>query len=74
MRFSFLQPVFIGETITCVFTITETDARRRASAEVRFTNSQEQVVMEAELSGIVPGRKEKRILGLMRAEAVESRK
>ena len=38
MNFRFKQPVYLGETITCRFTIAEVDERRRASAEAVYFN------------------------------------
>ena len=68
MNFRFKQPVFFGETISCRFTITHIDRRRRARAEAVFLNRQGAIVLEAELEGILPDAAERRILDAMVAE------
>jgi 3-hydroxybutyryl-CoA dehydratase len=68
MNFKFRQPVYFGDTITCRFTITEIDARLRACAEAVYFNQNGDVVMTAELEGILPGAAERRILNAMLAE------
>jgi len=55
MSFEFKKPVYFGDTIRCDFTITEMDAKGRAKAEVVFTNNNDIIVLEAVLTGIVPG-------------------
>lgn len=68
MDFHFKQPVYFGDTITCFFTITDIDDRNRAEAEAVFKNQNEDTVLEAYLSGIIPGSQEKQILNAMLAE------
>ena len=68
MKFRFKQPVYFGETITCRFTIAEVDERRRASAEAVYFNQDGDIVLEAELKGILPDAAERRILDAMVAE------
>ena len=68
MNFRFKQPVFFGETISCRFTITHIDERRRARAEAVYFNQEGAVVLEAELEGILPDDAERRILDAMVAE------
>ena len=68
MNFRFKKPVYFGETITCVFKITAIDDRGRAAAEAVFKNQHEDIVIEAFLSGIVPGQTEKRIMHTIMAE------
>jgi len=68
MNFRFKQPVYFGETITCRFTITEVDERRRAKAEAVYHNQDGDIVLEAELKGILPDAAERRILDTMVAE------
>jgi acyl dehydratase len=68
MNFRFKQPVYFGDTITCKFTITDIDERLRASAEAIYFNQDGEIVMEAELKGILPNAVERRILGEMVAE------
>ena len=68
MNFRFKQPVYFDETITCRFTITDIDERRRARAEAVYFNPAGHVVLEAELEGILPDAAERRILEAMVAE------
>lgn len=68
MNFRFKQPVYFGETITCRFTITAVDERRRARAEAVYLNQDGDIVLEAELKGILPDAAERRILDTMVAE------
>ena len=62
MNFRFKQPVYFGETITCRFTITDIDGHLRASAEAVYFNQDGNLVLEAELKGILPDAVERRIL------------
>jgi 3-hydroxybutyryl-CoA dehydratase len=62
MNFRFRRPVYFGDTIECCFTIAELDERNRAKADVVFKNQENEVVIEAQVTGIVPGAAEKRIL------------
>ncbi|MGO1502590.1 MAG: MaoC family dehydratase [Marinobacter sp.] len=62
MNFRFRRPVYFGDTITCVFTITETDERNRAKADAVLSNQQGEVVIEAWLTGVLPGQEERAIL------------
>jgi 3-hydroxybutyryl-CoA dehydratase len=68
MNFRFKQPVYFGETITCRFTITDLDEHLRASAEAVYFNQDGNIVLEAELKGILPNAVERRILDDMVAE------
>ena len=68
MNFRFKQPVYFGEKISCRFTITHIDERRRARAEAVYLNQAGTVVLEAELEGILPNDAECRILDAMVAE------
>ena len=68
MSFRFKQPVYFGETITCKFTIAEVDERRRAKAEAVYFNQDGDIVLEAELKGILPDAAERRILDAMVVE------
>ena len=68
MNFRFKQPVYFDETITCRFTITDIDERRRARAEAVYLNQKGSIVLEAELEGILPDESERRILDAMVAE------
>jgi len=68
MNFRFRKPVYFGETIECSFTITEVDERNRAKAEAVFKNQKNEIVLEAHLTGIVPGSPEQRVMEAMMAE------
>lgn len=68
MNFRFKKPVYFGDTIECCFTITELDDRNRAKAEAVFKNQQDEIVIEACLTGFIPGLPEKRVLEAMMAE------
>ncbi|KPJ78045.1 MAG: acyl dehydratase [Deltaproteobacteria bacterium SG8_13] len=68
MDFRFKQPVYLGDTITCAFTITDIDDQGRARAEAVFRNQDDDVVLRAVITGIVPGRAEKEVLQQMVAE------
>jgi 3-hydroxybutyryl-CoA dehydratase len=68
MEFRFLSPVYIGETITCRVTIEEVDERGFARAEGIFTNQDGQKVLEATLTGFIPGTREREVLAEMMAE------
>jgi len=79
MNFRFKKPVYFGDTIECRFTITELGApgssfepgsspSNRAKAEAIFQNQHDEIVIQAYVSGIVPGPPEKQILRAMLAE------
>ena len=68
MNFRFKKPVYFGETIRCKFTITNIDHKNRAQAEAIYTNQDGNIVLEADLTGILPGEAEIRVLNAMVAE------
>jgi acyl dehydratase len=68
MNFRFHRPVYLGDTIECTLTITEIDARNRARAEVIYRNQEGAIVLEADLGGILPGSRERKVLEKMVAE------
>jgi 3-hydroxybutyryl-CoA dehydratase len=68
MNFRFKRPVYFGDTIECSMTITEIDDRNRAKAEAVFKNQQNEIVIEADVTGIVPGLPERRVMEAMIAE------
>ncbi|HLK34799.1 MAG TPA: MaoC family dehydratase [Terriglobales bacterium] len=72
MNFRFRRPVYFGDTIECRLTITELDDRNRARAEAVFKNQHDEVVLQALLSGIVPGSPERRIMELMSPKESQS--
>lgn len=68
MNFRFKKPVYFGDTIECCFTVTEIDERSRGKAEAVFKNQRDEIVIEASVTGIVPGLPEKRVMEDMMAE------
>jgi 3-hydroxybutyryl-CoA dehydratase len=68
MDFRFKKPVYFGDTITCRFTITSVDEKRRATAEAVYKNQEGLVVLEATITGILPNARERDILSQMGAE------
>ncbi len=59
-RTSFALPKSPGTTTR--FTVTEIDERDRAKATVIFRNQNDEIVIEANLTGILPGEAEKIIM------------
>ena len=68
MDFRFKQPVYVGDTVTCTFTITDISPDGRARAEGLFRNQHGELVLNAIITGIVPGRPEIEVLRQMVAE------
>lgn len=68
MEFRFLRPVYTGDTITCRVTIEEIDERNFARAGGIFTNRDGLRVLEATVTGFVPGTPEREVLVRMMAE------
>lgn len=68
MDFHYKKPVYIQDTVTCNFTITKIDDRRRATAAVIYRNQHGATVIEATLTGILPGPDEQHVLRQMVAE------
>lgn len=68
MSMEFKKPVYFGDTIQCDFRITEMDERGRAKAETVFTNEDGMIVLQAVLTGIVPGDQEQKVIKDMLAE------
>jgi acyl dehydratase len=68
MDFRFKKPVYFDDTITCSFTLTEINERGKAKGEAVYINQYGIVVLEAVLTGIVPGSKEKKVLKTMMEE------
>src|SRR6266853_5369420 len=68
MNFRFKRPVYFGDTIECSLTIIENDDRNRAQAEALFKNQKNEIVIEANVTGIVPGIPERRVMEAMIAE------
>ena len=72
MSFRFKQPVYFGDTIECSLTITKIDARNRAKADVIYRNQDGTIVLEAELAGILPGNRERKVLNAILAAGSRS--
>jgi 3-hydroxybutyryl-CoA dehydratase len=68
MNFRFKNPVYFGDTIECSLTITELDDRNRAKAEAVFKNQHNETVIEAQITGIIPGPQERSVMEAMLAE------
>ena len=68
MHFQYLKPVYIEDIVTCYFTITQIDERGRAKAEAVYKNKHDDTVIEAYLTGILPGPDEQDVLHQMMAE------
>lgn len=68
MELRFLKPVFLGDTVTCRFTLLEVGERGKAQGRAVFTNQDGATVIEAALAGRVPGEAERAILAAMVAE------
>lgn len=62
MQFAYKKPVYLGDTITCDFEITEVDENGRATAAAEYKNQAGIVVIEGVLKGRLPGSTEKEIL------------
>jgi len=68
MNLRFIKPIYLGSTVKCDFTITDIDERGRAKAKAMFTNGDGVTVLEAVITGIVPGDREQRIMNDMLRE------
>ena len=73
MNFRFKKPVYFGDTIDCSLTITKIDGHR-AIAKVIYRNQDGTVVLEAELGGILPGDRERKILDAILAAGERNKK
>ena len=74
MNFRFKRPVYLGDTVECTFTIKHIDARNRARAEAIYLNQDGDVVLEADLAGILPGEPERAVLDAIVAEGDPTKK
>ena len=68
MNFRFKGPVYVGETITCTWVMTAIDQKGRAKASVTTTKEDGATVIEADISGIVLGLEERKVLSQMLSE------
>ncbi len=62
MNFHFIKPVYFGDTVTCSVTILSVDSRGRARATAAYTNQHGEKVLTAELTGVLPGEREREVL------------
>jgi acyl dehydratase len=70
MSFRFNKPVYPQDTITCAFQIKSIDEKGRAEAEALFHNQKDELVLEAFLTGIVPGNPEREVLKSILTEEI----
>lgn len=68
MSFTFIRPVYFGDTITCTVSITDIDGNNRARANATFVNQDGITVMKARLDGLLPDDNDKKLLRRMVAE------
>lgn len=68
MNFRFKRPVYFGDIIECILTITEVDAGGEACASATYSNQHGEEVLSADLYGILPGDAERRIMNAMVSE------
>ena len=62
MSFRFKKPVYLNDTVTCRFTLSQVDAKNRAEAEAVLTNQHGETVLQARLYGLLPNPQERAIL------------
>lgn len=65
VSFRFVKPVYVEDTATCHMRILEVDSKGRARAAARFHNPQGELVMEVELTGLLPSEAERALLRSM---------
>lgn len=70
MTFRFRRPVYFGDTVECRMTIVEIGERNRAKAEAVWINQAGEVVLEASVTGVVPGEAERRRMEELSADGV----
>lgn len=68
MQFNFKKPVYIDDTITCRFTITEIDERLHAEAVAVFENQDGETVISARIRGILPDACDRKLMQTMMEE------
>ena len=64
----FKGPIYVGDTVTCTWLITTIDQDGRARASATLVKQDGMAVIEAEISGIVPGDAERKVLSEMLSE------
>jgi acyl dehydratase len=62
MSFKFKRPVYVNETLTCHWIIQEIDERERAKATINVNNGDGVIVLEAEITGVLPNESERKRL------------
>ena len=65
MNFQFKRPVYPEQAVLCEWVITEMDERGRAKASVVMTNESGEVVLTADVGGVVSGERQKELLKKM---------
>ncbi len=65
MNFKFIKPVYFGDTIQCAITINRIDANGHSEAEAIFTNQAETKIGHVTLTGRLPLKKGRELLGRM---------
>ncbi|MCK5348005.1 MAG: MaoC family dehydratase [Desulfobacula sp.] len=68
MEFKFIHPVYFGDTVQCIVTISKIEENGRAEAMAVFTNQDEKQVCSAYMTGRLPMGKEKKVLKVMTQE------
>jgi len=68
MNFEFKKPVYFGDTISCLFTITEVNEHGWARAEATMQSQEGLTVVEAWITGRLPDSRDIEILEAMVAE------
>lgn len=65
MSFKFLKPVYVGDTVKCIFKITKIEQNNKAEAEVICKNRDGVKVLECLITGMIPNEKERSIMKSM---------
>jgi 3-hydroxybutyryl-CoA dehydratase len=68
MNFRYKAPVYVGETVTCILVITAIDQNARAKATATLVKQDGVTAIEAEISGIIPGDADRKVLSKMLSE------
>lgn len=74
MDFSFLHPVYVGDTVSCTMKILNAQENGFTRAEAEIINQNENIVMRVMLEGFPPGEKERERLRRMIEEGDPSNK
>jgi len=68
MRFKFIKPVYLGDTVRCALTVTKVAPNGRAEAEAVFTNQNDEQVLWGHMTGRIPIGPDQDLLRRMVAE------